>query len=231
MDDEPLSRRFLNSSLKARGFSVGVEPSGERAVRRLEAESFDVVLLDLNHNETNGISTCRQVRRGYPQLGIVMLTVRQDRQEKLDAFLAGADDCVVKSLGTDELVARVNAVAQRGRPAIPDEPPAISVGDILLSWRDRSLIKGSHRIHVTPNEFALLHCLMSHPNRPVSYAEIFHAVWELNEVGDLRRVRSLVRQLRRKIEPAIGEPGCLVAYPGLGYRFLPGPRADYPGAL
>jgi two-component system KDP operon response regulator KdpE len=219
VDDESSMRRVLRLTLAALGFSVGEEPNGERAIERLRAEPFDAVLLDSNMPGMGGVATCRMLRRQYPVLGILMLTVRDRPEDRIEAFGAGADDYVAKPFDLPELIARLKVAVRRAQAPRREEPLTIRIGELELNCPNRSLKKGDQPVHLTPNEFALLRCLMSQPGALVRYAELFRAVWELDGIRDPRRLRSLVRQVRRKIEPNPAKPTYLLSERGFGYRF------------
>jgi len=221
VDDEPSVRRVLRASLTAMGFVIGEESDGERALERLRAEPFDAVLLDVNMPGMGGFATCRLLRQHHPHLGILMLTVRNGRDDRVEALEGGADDYIVKPFDLPELVSRLRAVLRRVR-TIPkenqDNSVPIRLGELELKLKDRSVVKSGHTVHLTPNEFTLLHCLMSHAGELVSYADVFRAVWQQEGVADQRRLRSLVHQLRKKIEIRPEEPTYIVTEPGFGYR-------------
>jgi two-component system, OmpR family, KDP operon response regulator KdpE len=217
VDDESSLRRVLSTTLTAMGFSVSAEPSGERAIERLQAEAFDAVLLDLNMPGMGGIGACRLMRRRYPQLGILILTVRQGQEDKVEALEAGADDYILKPFELSELAARIRAVVRRAHRC--DESERLQNGELELNRRNRSLTKSGQPVHLTPNEFALLQCLMSRAGELVPYTEVFRAVWGQEGIQDHGRLRSLVRQLRKKIEHHPEEPTFLRTEPGFGCRF------------
>lgn len=219
VDDEASLRRALSTTLTTMGFAVSAQPTGEQAIQCVRNEPFDAVLLDINMPGMGGMATCRLLRQQYPRLGILMVTVRQDPKDKIEALEAGADDYVVKPFDLPELVARLRAVVRRTRLTSPDESAPIRIGDLELNSPNRSLTKSGHPVHLTPNEFALLHCLMSRAGEPVPHSDVYRAVWEQEKVGDLRRLRSLVRQLRKKIEVNTEEPTYLLTEPWFGYRF------------
>jgi two-component system KDP operon response regulator KdpE len=222
VDDESSLRRALSTTLTLMGFSVSTQPTGEQAIEFLRNELFDAVLLDINMPGIGGMATCRLLRQQHPRLGILMVSVRQDSRDKIEALDAGADDYVVKPYDLPELVARLRAVVRRTRLDSPDEPTPIRIGDLELDYRDRSLTKSGQPVHVTPNEFALLHCLMSRAGELVPHADVVRILWDQDDAGDLRRLRSLVRQLRKKIELSSDEPTYLLTEPGFGYRFRTG---------
>ena len=206
------------------GFIVSVEPTGEQAIECVRSELFDAVLLDLNMPGIGGMATCRVLRQQYPRLGILMVTVRQDPKDKIEALEAGADDYIVKPFDLLELVARLRTVIRRTRLSSPDRSTPIRIGDLELNWRERSLTRSGQSVHLTPNEFALLHCLMSRAGELVLHADVVRLLWDQDEGGDLRRLRSLVYQLRKKIELNAEEPTYLLSEPGFGYRFRSGQR-------
>jgi two-component system, OmpR family, KDP operon response regulator KdpE len=201
---------------------VSEQPTGEQAIECVQNELFDAVLLDLNMPGMGGMATCRLLRQQYPRLGIVMVTVRQDPKDKIEALEAGADDYVVKPYDLLELIARLRAVLRRTRLTSLDAATPIRIGDLELKSRNRSLTKSGQLVHLTPNEFALLHFLMSRAGELVPYRDVFLAVWEQGEGGDASRLRSLVRQLRKKIEANPESPTYLLTEPGFGYRFRTG---------
>jgi two-component system, OmpR family, KDP operon response regulator KdpE len=224
VDDESSLRRVLSTSLTMMGFIVSVEPTGEQAIECVRSELFDAVLLDLNMPGIGGMATCRVLRQQYPRLGILMVTVRQDPKDKIEALEAGADDYIVKPFDLLELVARLRTVIRRTRLSSPDRSTPIRIGDLELNWRERSLTRSGQSVHLTPNEFALLHCLMSRAGELVLHADVVRLLWDQDEGGDLRRLRSLVYQLRKKIELNAEEPTYLLSEPGFGYRFRSGQR-------
>ena len=222
VDDELSLRRVLSTTLTTMGFIVSVQPTGEQAIECVRNELFDAVLLDINMPGMGGMATCRLLRRQYPRLGILMVTVRQDPKDKIEALEAGADDYVVKPYDLPELVARLRAVVRRTRLTSADESTPIRIGDLELDCQNRSLTRSGQTVHLTPNEFALLHCLMSRAGELVPHTEVFRVLWEDDEDGDIRRLRSLVRQLRKKIELNAEDPTYLLTEPGFGYRFRAG---------
>ena len=227
VDDESSLRRVLRITLSAVGFAVADEANGELAIARLQVEPFDVALLDVNMPGMGGIAACRLLRQQHPRLGILMLTVRSGYRDRVEALEAGADDYVVKPFHLGELVARLHALVRRAHRMAPGEAPAggerpIRIGELELNRQNRSLTISGEPTHLTPNEFALLYCLMSRAGELVSHKEIFRSVWGGEENGDAECLRSLVRQVRRKIEPRPAEPIYLLSAPGFGYRFRAG---------
>ena len=217
VDDEPAIRRALGTTLAAMGFAVAAEPSGERAIEHLRVEHVDAVLLDINMPGMGGIAACRALREWQPELGILMLTVRDRQDDKVAALDAGADDYVVKPFHVRELAARLRALLRRVRPSA-----LIRIGELELNTERRLLTRCGEVIHLTPKEFDLLHYLMSHAGGLVPHARLLQAVWGPEYGGELEYLRTFIRQLRKKIEPDPAEPTYLLTEPYAGYRFRPG---------
>src|SRR3569833_645844 len=160
VDDEPAIRRALRPPLTELGFEMTEAPRGEMALELLRSEPFDAVLLDVNMPGIGGIETLRRIRAMAPRLPVVMLTVRDREEEKVNALELGADDYVTKPFGVRELVARNRAAVRRVQtPAPPDDAP-IEIGEIRLMPARRSVTKRGQAIHLTRMEFDFLLCLM-----------------------------------------------------------------------
>ncbi len=143
----------------------------------LRTEPFDAVLLDVNMPGIGGIETLRRMRTFAPRLPVLMLTVRDREEEKVNALELGADDYVTKPFGVRELVARIRAAVRRVHAPAPPEEAPIEIGEIRLVPARRSVTRRGQAIHLTRKEFDILHCLMSRAGRVVTYARLLTAVW------------------------------------------------------
>ena len=150
VDDDASIRRALRMTLSALGFEIEEASSGEQAVSFVRAERYDAVLLDINMPGRGGIEACRNLRRLSPGLPILMLTVRDSEDDKIDALDAGADDYITKPFHVGELTARVRSAVRRSRQAQGESATVITIGEIELD-RERRLVKKSGTIvHLTP---------------------------------------------------------------------------------
>lgn len=222
VDDESSIRRALRTTLGALGFQVCEASNGERAVELARGESFDAVLLDVNMPGIGGVETCRVLRQSHPQLGILMLTVRNGQEDKVEALDAGADDYIAKPFELRELAARLRAAVRRSRTAQSSQSPnapVIRIGDLELSIEKRQLLKAGQAIRLTPKEFDLLQYLMSHAGIPMPHARLLQAVWGPEYGGEVEYLRTFVRQLRKKIGDDAAEPLYIRTEPYIGYRF------------
>jgi two-component system KDP operon response regulator KdpE len=219
VDDEVAIRRAVRNTLQGMGFHVEEAPSGEAALRLLAEAQYDVVLLDINMPGMGGIRACHEIRRTWPRLGILMLTVRESEEDKVAALDAGADDYITKPFNVRELAARIRAAVRRSSASQVDPDAEIRIGTIELDPARRLVRKGAEPVHLTPKEFDLLHYLMAHPGLPITHVRLLRAVWGPEYGGELEYLRTFVRQLRKKLETDPAEPAYLLTDSHVGYRF------------
>jgi len=218
-DDDPELRRVLRRTLDALGFEVTECSNGEQAVRAVETHPFHAVLLDLNMPGIGGIAACREIRRKAPRLQILMLTVRDQERDKIEALDAGADDYITKPFSIPELAARLRAAVRRSTATEVDAGIPIAIGDIVLDPVRRIVRKTGAAVRLTPKEFDLLHYLMKRPGLPIAHATLLRAVWGEEYGQQLEYLRTFVHQLRRKIENDPSSPEYLLTELHFGYRF------------
>lgn len=219
VDDEPAIRRALRPPLVELGFQVVEASRGEEALQLLRAGSFDVVLLDVNMPGIGGIETLYRMRAMAPRLPILMLTVRDAEEEKVEALELGADDYVTKPFSTRELMARIRTAVRRVRaPARPEDAP-IEIGELRLEPVSRIVTRRGKPVHLTRKEFEILYCLMSRAGRVVTYARLLTVVWGADCRDQVEYLRTFVRQLRKKIEDDPAKPVYLLTDVYVGYRF------------
>jgi len=219
VDDEPAIRRALRPPLVELGFQVSDASRGEEALQVLRAAAYDVVLLDINMPGIGGIETLRRIRMFAPRLPVLMLTVRDQEEDKVEALDMGADDYVTKPFSTRELVARIRTAVRRVRaPARPEDAP-IEIGEIRLEPVKRRVTKRGVAVRLTRKEFDILWCLMSRAGRVVTYSKLLTAVWGAECREEVEYLRTFVRQLRKKIEDDPSNPLYLLTDVYVGYRF------------
>ncbi|MGA2086000.1 MAG: response regulator transcription factor [Terracidiphilus sp.] len=219
VDDESAIRRALRPPLLELGFQVVDASRGEEALQMLRAGAFDVVLLDVNMPGIGGIETLRRIRAFAPRLPILMLTVRDQEEEKVEALDLGADDYVTKPFSTRELIARIRAAVRRVRAPFRAEDAPIEIGELRLDPVKRKVTKRGQPVHLTRKEFDILHCLMSRAGRVITYARLLTAVWGAESREEVEYLRTFVRQLRKKIEDDPSNPVYLLTDVYVGYRF------------
>jgi two-component system, OmpR family, KDP operon response regulator KdpE len=219
VEDDSALRRSLRTTLGSLGFDVSEAGNGEEALANLRMTDFEAVLLDINMPGIGGIETCRRIRRISTKLQILMLTVRDDEDDKVEALEAGADDYVTKPFQSRELTARLRTAVRRFRaPELPAEM-AIVVGSILLDPVRRRVERNGVEVHLTAREFNALHLLMMHAGRPITHARLLSALRGPEFVNDHAYVRVLIGQLRKKLEDDPANPAYVLTDSYIGYRF------------
>ena len=220
VEDDLSIRRGLKTILKELQFEVGEASSGEEALLALRQRPFDVVLMDLNMPGMGGMEACRRVRHEHPACSLIVITVRDSEDDKVQALEAGADDYVTKPFQVRELTARIRAAMRRMRERVPEPERLIEIGPFELHLGRRSFKKHGAEIRLTPTEFDLLAYLVQHAGHPILHSKLLSAVWG-PEYGDEREyLRTYILQLRRKLEDDPGKPQYLKTVNYLGYVFL-----------
>jgi two-component system KDP operon response regulator KdpE len=220
VDDESAIRRALRPPLIDLGFQVVEASRGEEALQQLRAGSFDVVLLDINMPGIGGIETLRRIRAFAPRLPILMVTVRDGEEGKVEALELGADDYITKPFSMRELIARIRAAVRRMRAPVRSEDAPIQIGEICLSPVQRSVTRAGQPVRLTRKEYEILHYLMTHSGRVVTYAKLLTAVWGADCREEVEYLRTFVRQLRKKIGDNPASPRYLFTDAYVGYRFV-----------
>ncbi len=219
VDDESSIRRALHATLNTLGFDIEEASGAEQAISFVRTERYDAVLLDINMPGMGGIEACREIRRLCPQLPIVMLTVRDNEDDKIEALDAGADDYVTKPFHVGELMARVRAAVRRSHATQDDQVAVITIGNIELDPRRRLVRKAGNIVHLTPKEFDLLRFLMLHAGEPLTRARLLNSVWGSAYGNEFEYLRTFVHQLRKKLEDDPSRPEYILTDSHIGYRF------------
>jgi two-component system, OmpR family, KDP operon response regulator KdpE len=218
VDDAPQIRRVMRTTLTGQGYFVADARSGEEALERLTAERFDLVLLDMNMPGIGGMAACSEIRSRW-DVAIIVLTVKNTEQDKVQALDAGADDYITKPFSMPELLARIRAALRRAPQKANGGAEIIKLDDVEINLKARRVTIGSRGGRLTPKEFDLLQYFLSHPNEPIAHGTLLQAVWGPDYGDEVEYLRVFVNQLRKKIEPDPSNPRYLLTEPWVGYRF------------
>jgi two-component system KDP operon response regulator KdpE len=219
VEDDHALRQSLRNTLETVGFSPAEASSGEEALLALQHHAFETVLLDINMPGIGGMETCRRIRQIYPLLPILVLTVRDEEKDKIEALDAGADDYITKPFQFLELTARVRSAIRRFRARTDSADRPITISDITLDPSARRVTKHGGEVRMTPKEFELLHTLMQHAGRPLAHQRLLALVWGAEYGGEREYLRTYMSQLRRKLEDDPAHPVYLLTDSYVGYRF------------
>ena len=201
------------------GFEMTEAANSEQALREITTRRFDAVVLELNIPGLGGIETCRALRRLAPHLQILMLTGRASETDMVQALDAGADDYITKPCSIPELAARLRAAVRRAPAAKHARAQPIVIGAITIDPVRRLVRKGHEGVSVTPKEFDVLYYLMAHAGRPLTHAQLLHALWGAAYGRKREYVRTYIHNLRHKLEDDPAAPQYILTEAYMGYRF------------
>ena len=212
VEDDDQIAAIVRDGLTRTGYRVELAADGPAALAAVQAQPFDLVVLDLLLPGMDGVEVCRQLRtQGGPP--VIMLTARDAVAEKIAGLESGADDYLTKPFVLAELVARVRAVLRRHAPR-PQAP--LRVADLTLDARGRRAWRGERALELTAREFDLLECLMQHAGQVLPHSVLLEQVWGYDFEGESNAVKVYVAYLRQKLNAA-GEPDLIRAVRGVGY--------------
>jgi len=215
VDDQPQIRRVLRTALVAKGYEVDDASGGEEAFEKLREQKYDVILLDINMPDIRGTEVCRSIR-STSDVGIIMLTVRNSETDKVAALDSGANDYVTKPFSTPELFARIRAVLRNN--GVDRGVQRLSLKDMEVDFEARQVTVRGQRVHLTPKEFEFLQYVANRPNKIVPHRELLRTIWGPDYGDELDLLRTLVKQLRKKIEPQPAKPQYVLTHPWVGYQ-------------
>ena len=220
VDDEPQITRVLRTALTAQGYDIRVANDGEMALEIMKDWAPNLIITDLSMPHFDGIQLCRRVR-AVSQVPIVVLSVRDQERQKIEALDAGADDYITKPFSMHELLARVRANLRR-TPKAAEASEIVDLGDFHIDLATRTVVVAGRELKLTPKEFDLLLYLSQHPHRVIPHRTLLAAIWGANSTEQPEYLRVFIGQLRKKVEPDPAEPRYLLTERWVGYRFEPG---------
>lgn len=226
IDDEPQIRRFLRISLGSQGFEVVEAPSGTLGLSQAEAGGIDVVLLDLGLPDMDGQALLESLRQ-HSDVPVIILSVREQEDEKVRALDNGANDYVTKPFGIRELLARIRAVLRRHQnDASLPETSRYRHGGVAIDLETRQVLLDGAMVHLTPKEYAVLAHLVRHAGRVVTQTQLLREIWGPVHAQDTHYLRIVVSKLRHKLGDDPQSPAFLQTEAGVGYRLLNAPGED-----
>jgi DNA-binding response OmpR family regulator len=224
VEDDASIRELVGLHLGLEGCAVVAAADGNEGLARARAERFDLIVLDLMLPGLDGVTVCRAVRRESinADTPILMLTARREEADKVLGLDSGADDYLTKPFGIREFVARVRALLRRRRREPADDlarSPALTIGPMSIDPARRVVRIDGRDVDLTAYEFDLLYVLASSRGIVFSREALMRRVWGDDTHITDRSVDTLVKRVRRKVEPDPAEPRFILTVWGSGYKF------------
>ena len=218
IDDDRTLSEAVARALENAGFQAVIAGTATEGWRRIEVDKPDLVILDLNLPDIDGIELCRDIRRST-DIPIIMLTARADETDRVVGLEVGADDYVTKPFSLKELIARVRAVLRRVRDQPVQPREVLRVGEIELDLVGHAVTVDGQPVELTRTEFLLLQTLMQNTGRVVGREELARAVWG-TDIPDRHLLEVHLSNLRKKIEKNPRRPKHLITVRGIGYKMV-----------
>jgi two-component system, OmpR family, response regulator len=212
VDDERSIVDFLKLGLQYEGVEVQTAPDGQVALRLISEFKPHVVVLDVMMPKLDGLKVAEAIR-GNKDTGVIILSAKDEVQDRIKGLEVGADDYLVKPFDFGELLARIRAVMRRRNPTAG---PQLQVQDVVMDEGTREVRREGRAIELSAREFDLLRLLMMHPNQVLPRDRILDQVWGYNFFGDANNVEVYVRYLRQKLGD--GKHQLIQTVRGVGYR-------------
>lgn len=217
VDDEVQIRRLLRLVLEAENYKVHEAATGQQALMEIATRRPDIVLLDLGLPDLDGLAVLKRLRE-WSEVPVIVLTVRDDVEEKVGALDAGADDYITKPFSTPELLARLRAAQRKMRAA--EEVSVFRNGDLVIDLTAHVVTRGGREIKLTATEYAVLRLFVKNPGRVLTHRYILREIWGPKSEEHRQYLRVYVTHLRQKIEVDPAKPSLIQTLPGIGYRFV-----------
>lgn len=215
VEDEAKIASFVQAGLKEQGFVVDYCDNGNAGYVRAMEHAYDVIVLDIMVPGKDGLSILKTLRRSGRNVPVILLTARNELDDRLEGLNLGADDYIAKPFFVEELVARIHAVVRR---SIGDRQNLLSVGPLKLDRITREATCNQQMVELTTREFNLLEYLMRSPGRVFTRTQILEHVWGYDFNPNTNLVDVCIQRIRKKIDRA-DEPSWIESVRGVGYRF------------
>jgi two-component system KDP operon response regulator KdpE len=219
IEDEMQMRRFLRVAIESEHYRLVEAETGKDGLVKAAAWNPDVVLLDLGLPDMDGIEVIKRLRE-WSKVPIIIISAREQENDKIRALDFGADDYLTKPFGVGELLARIRVAGRHKRLQQSGQNEVEFVADDLrIDYSRRQVFLDNNEIHMTPIEYRLIAFLTQHAGKVMTHRQLLKEVWGPSHIEQIQYLRVYMTQLRRKIERDQARPRFLINEPGVGYRF------------
>lgn len=224
VDDDPHIREVISFALEKAGMSVAIAEDGQQAVDAFTQSPSDLIVLDINMPEMDGLACCREIRK-HSEVPILFLSSRDDEIDRILGLEIGGDDYVTKPFSPRELVARINAILKRTQVQITPEvnegdKSCLTHGLLVMNTEQHTIMWNEESVHLTATEFAILEQFMQHPSRVFSRDSIMSRAYQFNIHVSDRTIDSHIRHIRSKLAAA-GCKSVIETLHSVGYKLAP----------
>ena len=216
VDDEDKIREFIKKYAIFEGYSIKEASNGMEAIDICKNEKFDLIVLDIMMPELDGFSTCKEIKKIYEDIPVIMLSARGEEYDKIHGFELGIDDYVVKPFSPKELMMRVNAILKRTTTNNSSQKDLFIKNSLIIDFTARIVMVDNKKIDMSPKEYDLLFYLVKNKGIALSREKILNEVWGYDFYGDDRTLDTHIKLLRKSITPY---NNLIVTLRGVGYRF------------
>jgi two-component system KDP operon response regulator KdpE len=214
VDDERPIRKFLRASLEAE-FEINEAVSGDEALAAVISFRPDIIILDLGLPDMDGVEITRRLRE-WTQIPIIVISVREQEQEKIAALDVGADDYLTKPFGVGELMARLRVALRRSTHT--EAEPVFTNGPLRVDLSKREVQVDGKLVSLTPTEYDLLKTFIKYAGKVLTHPQLLRLIWGTAYESETHMLQVNISNLRRKIEPDPVRPSFIITEPGVGYR-------------
>ena len=218
IEDEPQMQRFLRIVLQGQGYRFIEAQTGQEGLVQAATRSPDIILLDLGLPDIDGLEVTRRLRE-WSDIPIIVLSAREQEQDKVKALDAGADDYLTKPFGAGELLARIRvAIRHKVMQQSTAGEPVFILDNLRVDMSLRQVFLNEQEVHLTPIEYKLLTLLIQNAGKVVTHSQLLKEVWGPSYSKETQYLRVYMTQLRHKLESDPARPRFLINEPGIGYR-------------
>src|SRR5512139_433586 len=218
IEDEPQMRRFLRITLESHGYRFVEAGTAQEGLMQASMRNPDVVLLDLGLPDLDGLVVTERLRE-WTQTPIIVISAREQEQDKVKALDAGADDYLTKPFSAGELMARIRVALRHAvRQRTGRSEPVFTIRNLRVDLAQRQVFLDDQEVHLTPIEYKLLTVMIRHAGKVITHRQLLLEVWGPVHVEEVQYLRVYMTQLRHKLETDPARPKFFLNEPGVGYR-------------
>lgn len=219
IEDDPSIRRLLELSLKSEGFKVTCAETGHAGSMLMKSNNPDLVLLDLGLPDCDGIDLLKEMEDDH-HAPVIVITARDQVNQKVIALDASASDYVVKPFNIEELFARIRVALRRQSLNTETSLKIYTSGGLTVNFETHTITVDGAEVHLTPHEYKLLEVLIENRGKAMTHRVIQREVWGISSSSEDRTLRVLMTSLRRKLHEKPSNPKYIKTEVGVGYRFI-----------